>query len=481
MVCNVTGQLLGADEVVDADYWWRQLRQPVQFADSIHSVTEFGCDVILELGPQPILTGMAAGCLHSLSTALVACLQRDAEDTRALLTALGKLYVHGVQADFEKLNGGSSRQRLQLPTYPFQREYFWGPPKPQAFQAEAGKKHPLLGAQRSLAGVSNETRWESQLAADNPRWLVDHQVLDDVVMPGAGYVEMALSAAKTPTVLEDIAFEVPLRLAGPTSVQTVLRRRTDEPTLVEVYSTADPAGPWMRNFTATTLPVSQDRPAALNLAEIRQRCTKTVDAAEFYSDLQSLGLQYGKQFQTVREVQRSEDESLVELETAGDVRGCVVPPMLLDGALHSLAAFLEDAAGSLFLPIGIDRLTCWGLVEGRVVCHARLVDFEGELRTADLRLADAEGRVLVEIEGLKVRQVNRAALRQMAGSGPERLMYSVAWRPVNLDERNQRRRSVADCDGRSRRRLRNPGSLTQKWTAMCPVDRAAGRSGGRIQ
>ena len=50
-----------------------------------------------------------------------------------------------------------------------------------------------------------------------------------------------------------IVFEVPLRLASPTSVQTVLRKRPDEPTLIEVYSTADPAGPWMRNFAATTV------------------------------------------------------------------------------------------------------------------------------------------------------------------------------------------------------------------------------------
>ncbi len=381
LICNITGKALAPDTILNAEYWWRQLREPVQFADSITSLSEFGCDAILELGPHPVLTGMAAGCLRSASPALIAGLRRDQDDTEALLTSMGKLYVHGASVDFRALDQPWSRRRVKLPTYPFQREHYWGPPKPQAFQAEAGMKHPLLGAKRSLAGVSLETRWENWIAADNPRWLNDHQVFGDVVFPGAGYVEIALAAAGGPTVLEDISFEVPLRLAKNTCVQTVLQRKPDKPTTIEVYSTAEPSSPWMKNFSAVTSPAEQDRPTDLNLPDILARCSQAIDVEEFYAELHGLGLQYGKQFQTIQALHKGSGEVLVELQTAGDIRGCAIPPTLLDGAFHSLAAFLgQDHETSLLLPVGVERLQRFGPVEDRVFCLARWADADGELR-----------------------------------------------------------------------------------------------------
>ncbi len=436
LICNLTGQPLPVETVLDAEYWWRHIRQPVQYADSIGYLAEVGCDAIVELGPQPILSGMAAGCLRASTPERMACLHPDQDDTAALLTTVGKLYVLGALPDFHALDRPWTRRRLELPTYPFQRQHYWGPPKPQAFQAEAGRKHPLLGAKRSLAGVVHDTRWENWLAADNPRWLNDHQVLGDVVMPGAGYVEMALAATAGAADLKEIAFEVPLRLAQSTCVQTVLRKMPEEPAMIEVYSTATPSGPWMRNFKAQAHPTSPDRPEVIDLKEILARCPQEIDVEEFYAEMSGLGLQYGKQFQTVRALHKGQNEVLVELQPAGDILGCVIPPTLLDGAFHSLAAFLGHEDATLFLPVGIERLRCFDKVDAEVYCLARLEAADGEQRSAALTLFDATGRVLLQIEGLKLRQVSRAALRQMAGSGPGRLIYSLQWRPAALTDIN---------------------------------------------
>ena len=63
LVCNVSGAMLSADEVLDGEYWAQHIRQPVRYPDAINAVQEFGCDVILEIGPQSVLTRMAPSCL----------------------------------------------------------------------------------------------------------------------------------------------------------------------------------------------------------------------------------------------------------------------------------------------------------------------------------------------------------------------------------------------------------------------------------
>ena len=50
------------NQILGGEYWRGHLRQPVRFADSIRTVAQCGCDIVLELGPQPILTAMAASC-----------------------------------------------------------------------------------------------------------------------------------------------------------------------------------------------------------------------------------------------------------------------------------------------------------------------------------------------------------------------------------------------------------------------------------
>ncbi len=55
--------------------------------------------------------------------------------------------------------------------------------------------HPLLGSPVSLAGVEKESRFESFIEPDSPPWLPDHEVMGNIVLPGAAYVEMAIAAA----------------------------------------------------------------------------------------------------------------------------------------------------------------------------------------------------------------------------------------------------------------------------------------------
>ncbi len=438
LICNVTGEVVPVDQVLDGAYWRRQLREPVQYAASVQAAAAMGCDVMVELGPQPFLTGMAAACWPGSASALIPSLQKDQDDGRAIANTLARLYTQGVSFSFRALQGARRPRPVLLPTYPFQRKRFWGPARPGAANVARDTTHPLLGEKRLLAGVSNEQRFEKWVAADQPAWLQDHAVFGDVVFPGAAYVEMAVASLGGRGTLENLAFEVPLQLQQRTCLQSILRTG-DERTTIEIHSLAEGATQWTRNCSTTVGAVPQTVIAGEDRAAVEARCDQSIDVAEFYELFYSLGLRYGPQFQVIESLQYGDADVLARLKLAGDQRGYVIPPMLLDGAFQSLAVGLfRDPESSLFLPVGMERVECLGPVGDEVWSHAAWRDADGDLRTADVTLFDDRGTVLARIEKLKLRAVSRAALRQMSGSGPERLLYSVEWRQDRLPEATTR-------------------------------------------
>ena len=127
VVCNLTGNLLGATEAAEPSYWRRHLRETVQFSRSIRTVAELGVELMVEVGPQPILLEMAQSCWPpSRPMALkVASMRRGQEETGQIAEAAAQLYVHGLAPDFAGWDRPWPRRKLSLPTYPFQRSRFW--------------------------------------------------------------------------------------------------------------------------------------------------------------------------------------------------------------------------------------------------------------------------------------------------------------------------------------------------------------------
>jgi acyl transferase domain-containing protein/SAM-dependent methyltransferase len=127
---NVTGRMVGGEEVCGSAYWRRQVREPVRFAEGMQSLMEQGYRTFVEVGPHPVLIGMGRQCVESEGVGWVSTLRRDREEWGELLAAVGALYVQGAPLDWQGFDSDYPRRRLSLPTYPFQRERHWIDPKP---------------------------------------------------------------------------------------------------------------------------------------------------------------------------------------------------------------------------------------------------------------------------------------------------------------------------------------------------------------
>jgi acyl transferase domain-containing protein len=126
---NVTGTWITDREATDPDYWARQTRQPVRFADGLQELVDTTDGVFLEVGPGHTLGNLARRYVgRSPGRPVVASLadSRDGARDRALmLTAVGRLWLAGIGVDAERFYSGRRRRRVPLPTYPFERERYW--------------------------------------------------------------------------------------------------------------------------------------------------------------------------------------------------------------------------------------------------------------------------------------------------------------------------------------------------------------------
>ncbi len=130
LVSTLTGSLATYDEISRPEYWRRHLREPVQFAAGMDRLVAEGCGAYLEIGPNPVLLGMARQHLAEQADAhaWLPSLRRDRGALEQMLESLGALYVRGVDPIWSGFYQDGPLRRVVVPGYPFQRKSHWSVP-----------------------------------------------------------------------------------------------------------------------------------------------------------------------------------------------------------------------------------------------------------------------------------------------------------------------------------------------------------------
>ncbi|HEX6290302.1 MAG TPA: beta-ketoacyl synthase N-terminal-like domain-containing protein [Herpetosiphonaceae bacterium] len=140
-ISNVTGTWIAPEQATDPRYWARHLRHAVRFADGLAVLLQEPERILLEVGPGRALSTIARQhpdptsgrtILSSLPHA-----QDEADDLAFVLGTLGKLWLAGASVDWERFYADEQRQRVPLPTYPFERQRYWVDPQSQGLQLSA--------------------------------------------------------------------------------------------------------------------------------------------------------------------------------------------------------------------------------------------------------------------------------------------------------------------------------------------------------
>jgi acyl transferase domain-containing protein len=197
-ISAVTGAGLDTS-ILDGEYWFANLRQPVLFEQAVRWSYEHGYRTFIESSPHPVLT---AGIQESLEDygddhSVVGTLRRNEGGLRRFLLAAAEAHVHGKSPNWASMFDDTGACRIDLPTYAFDRKRYWMDTAPGFVDASSlgvtAAEHPLLGAVVAQAD-SDEIILTGRLSLASHPWLADHKVHGMVLVPGAAMVEMALHA-----------------------------------------------------------------------------------------------------------------------------------------------------------------------------------------------------------------------------------------------------------------------------------------------
>ncbi|MDJ0517580.1 MAG: type I polyketide synthase [Trichodesmium sp. MO_231.B1] len=165
LISNLTGKLVEENQVCQASYWCQHIREAVQFSASMETLNREGYNIFLEIGPHPVLLGMGRRCLPENSGMWLPSLRKKISDWQQLLTSLSELYVRGVEVDWDRFDAGYSRQRLQLPTYPFQRERYWIN-EVRSQKSEVRSRDEEISNKSDFAELFYQVEWEEKALAN---------------------------------------------------------------------------------------------------------------------------------------------------------------------------------------------------------------------------------------------------------------------------------------------------------------------------
>ena len=159
-VSNVTGRWITAEEATDPEYWVRQVRGCVRFADGVAALLSRKDRVLLEVGAGEALSRLARGHEQAAGRVIVSSqLRAGAAEGQALqpLRCLAQLWVAGVAVDDAPCFRAEDGRRVPLPTYPFERQAYWiDPPAGGLFHGRVPGTRGVAPGERASAGAGSQ-------------------------------------------------------------------------------------------------------------------------------------------------------------------------------------------------------------------------------------------------------------------------------------------------------------------------------------
>ena len=435
----------------DADYWVRNLRQPVRFAAAVEAALRDGYRVFAELTPHPLLTRAVeqTASAAEMPVGTLASLRRDQSSPHVPRGFLADLHNVGAAVDFAALYPGGLLVDAPLPTWTHRRLMLG--PNDQNHQAQGARTvvvHPLLGEHVRLPEEPERHAWEGDVGTGALPWLGDHQVHNVAAMPGAAFCEMALAAARTVlgegAEVRDVRFEDMLLLDAQTPVTAVATIDADGVAGFEVATHQD--GEHIRRAVAALHTGGDQVPPQRDLVALFAAHPVRVDGADLRRSFDKRGVKFGPAFTGLTAVHTTDVAAatmLAEVRLPGPVRAQEaaygIHPALLDACFQAVAAHpAVQASGEadLLLPLGVRLLHSYGRARDAHYCYARVSAVGAEFE-ADLDLLDESGSVLMAVRGLRLGSGASTGVSDRERLLAERLL-AIDWHHRELPEPGDR-------------------------------------------
>ncbi|MEO8033557.1 MAG: type I polyketide synthase, partial [Acidobacteriota bacterium] len=337
------------------------------------------------------------------------------------LIAVASKWAAGEEVEWESLYSEMKPRIISAPTYPFARERYWVSDSLPSERATlpVARLHPLIAYNSSTLKA---VKFSSSLP-DTAFYAIDHQVHDESIFPGAGFLEMAciagnMAGEERVWKIKDIVWNQPLSFRkGSQTLRTVLKRAGDC-SEYDISSFDDENEAVLHSEGRLEFrkgwTEEADTEERVSIETLKAQCAGPEDGAAYYEKFRKYGLKYGPSFQTIQELYVNKSFALAKLEIAEHLKGefgqFILHPSLIDGALQSAAGLVGGMElATLYLPFALDEVEIVRPVSQCCYAYAEFADPNeqncADVRTFNIRLLSESGEVLIRFKNLFVKSL----------------------------------------------------------------------------
>jgi acyl transferase domain-containing protein/NADPH:quinone reductase-like Zn-dependent oxidoreductase/acyl carrier protein len=369
--------------------------------------------------------------------------------TPEVLRRLSLAYMNLIQMDDQPIDWStilpSLQSRIQLPEYPFQKQYYWVDPVSWApLTFNTNEAHPFLGDRLKLAQTRTH-HFTQVLNLEKLSYLRDHQVAGRTIFPTSGFIELfwaGLSQIDSSACqINDFTIHQPLIITEqPIQIQTIFEPVSETETFIgKVFHYNESDDRWIHHASAQAKAITSQS-GSIDLDIARKDCPNLLDIAGYYQQCNQAGLDYGPQFQSLKSLAQGDHCAMAEvvLKTSDSHQYCL-HPILLDGCLQAIGAALplklkQQQQG--FVPIGCDQMICYQSSQASHV-HATVQLISSELSSAktlkvNIQVVDRHDNCLIQLLGLNLQALPTQLLLQTP-SVQSNWLYTVDWQPTEIE------------------------------------------------
>ncbi|MGV0780442.1 type I polyketide synthase [Mycolicibacterium sp. XJ775] len=423
----------------DADYWVRNLRGQVRFAEAVTAAAEDGHRLFLEVSAHPVVSHSVVETLLHLGMdehAVIPLLRRNTPEPAAVTTAVASLYCHG--SDVEHDVAQDDPWDADLPVTQWRHRRFWRVPTAASGGSAVHdtSSHTLLGGRTEVAGTVATRMWQTRLDFDTRPYPGDHPVQGTEIVPAAVLLNTFLTAAGAGAAsgsgagaaLTEVRLRTPVAPARARDLQVVLADR--ELTLASRLADAaeEQDGGWLTHSSAVVVHAvaGENVELSIDLAAARARCAEQLAPRHVIDTLAELGVAAMGFDWDIKDLHRGDGELLARVSSDSDGAQPATWASLVDAAT-SAASTIFDGPPRLRMPARIERVQVHAAPPATAMLSVRR---RPGTTTTDVVIADESGSVLLSIGGMTFEELENPG-REMSAADTRRIVHRMAWHSVS--------------------------------------------------
>ena len=502
---SVTGALFSPD-ALNGDYWVSNLLGQVKFAESLKTLCfetgrqraghvtstklkraraaqKASIDCLVEIGPHSALSGpikqiiRADAKLNSADISYISILTRRTDAVTTAMGAAATLASFNYPLNFKAINRPHMMKRstpkllVDLPPYSWNhtRTYWAEPRLSKMYRNRPTPRLDLIGAPDNMA-CPFEPRWRNYIRTSELPWLLDHKIQGSIIFPAAGYLTIAIEAAKqvmeikediSTYILQEVKIKSALVLNETSAVELMVslsKSSQDQGNLFHfhIYSISEDDR-WtehctglvgrQKNFSSLKDGAEEADEYAMVSLGTEVHGISGIDVHRFYGKLKNAGLEYGPCFSNLTQARVTQDGACFAEITVPDTRSVMpasfqhdllIHPCTLDSIFHTILAALPPGIGveeGPVIPVSIEEmvvssgLTCLPGELMSICTHVRPMpkkDVTACIVVMDCNDKKFETEPSISIRGLRCARLGRP--ETASATNEMGVIYKIDWK-----------------------------------------------------